>query len=298
MGREPSGHVPGDGLFFALAQAVAGLYLTGSRPEAGDAESAREALTRMHDHDALDFAELAATLQSAPTPTETAEDIVRYVRAQLDADHAAISVVRSRSRIETIAPTDPCVEELDRRQTVLGEGPCYDGAWAGETLTVSDLAEDERWPTWAAETAALGVTSLLASELTTVEGRRIGCISAYWTGRRCFTQDDLAFMAIFARHAALALTRSWNEAGLNTALDTRKVIGQAQGILMERHGLDEARAFEVLRRYSQDHNIKLRDVAAHLIDTRQLPTIATTTLQLPKAERPPSTPFQQEPVRL
>ena len=62
-----------------------------------------------------------------------------------------------------------------------------------------------------------------------------------------------------------------NEAGLNTALDTRKLIGQAQGILMERYHLDEARAFEVLRRYSQDHNVKLRQVAEDLIANRRLP---------------------------
>jgi GAF domain-containing protein len=226
----------------------------------------------MYDHDALDFAELAETLQSAPTPTETAEDIVRYVRAQLDADQAGISVIRSHSRLETIAPTHPLVNELDRLQAKLGEGPCYGDAWPSETLTVSDLAEDARCRTWAAEAIRLGITSLLATELTTAEGRRIGCITTYWTQRRGFTQDDTAFMAIFARHAALALSRAWNEAGLNTALDTRKLIGQAQGILMERHDLDEARAFEVLRRYSQDHNTKLRDVAAHLIETRKLPT--------------------------
>ena len=177
----------------------------------------------MHDHDALDFAELAATLQSAPTPTETAEDIVGYVRAQLDADQAGISVIRSRSRLETIAPTGPLVTELDRLQARLGEGPCYDDAWPSETLTVSDLAEDPRWPAWAAKAKTLGIASLLATELTTVEGRRIGCITAYWTQRRCFTHDDTAFMAIFARHAALALSRAWNEAGLNTALDTRKL---------------------------------------------------------------------------
>jgi len=225
----------------------------------------------MHDHDALDFAELAATLQSAPTPTETAEDIVGYVRAQLDADQAGISVIRSRSRLETIAPTGRLVTELDRLQARLGEGPCYDDAWPSETLTVSDLAEDPRWPAWAAKAKTLGIASLLATELTTVEGRRIGCITAYWTQRRCFTHDDTAFMAIFARHAALALSRAWNEAGLNTALDTRKLIGQAQGILMERHDLNAGRAFEVLRRYSQDHNIKLREVAAHLIEIRKLP---------------------------
>ena len=67
------------------------------------------------------------------------------------------------------------------------------------------------------------------------------------------------------------MSQSLNEEGLNLALDTRKVIGQAQGILMERYNLDEPRAFEVLRRYSQDHNLKLRHVAEHAVTRRQLP---------------------------
>lgn len=230
----------------------------------------------MHDHDALDFAELSATLQSAPTPTETAEDIVRYVRAQLDADHAGISVIRASDRLETIAPTDPLVEQLDRLQHAFEEGPCYDHGWPpGQTLTRSDLADDDRWPTWAREVAALGIASLLSTEMATVDGRRIGCINTYWNQRRNFTQDDVAFIATFARHAARALAIAWNEAELNTALDARKLIGQAQGILMERLGLAPDRAFEVLRRYSQDHNVKLRDVAAHLIASLELRAIAT-----------------------
>jgi len=238
----------------------------------------------MHDHDALVFAELAASLQSAPTPTETAEDIVRYVQAQLDADEAAICVIRSRKQLKTIAATGPLVEELDRLQSEFGEGPCHGDARPGQTLTAPNLAEDNRWPTWATKATALGIASLLTAALTDVEGRRIGSISTCWTQPRRFTQDDIAFMAIFARHAALALSHAWNEAGLNTALDRRKLIGQAQGILMERHDLDETRAFEVLHRYSQDHNIKLRDVATYLIETRQLPTI-TTTLQLPTGDK-------------
>jgi AmiR/NasT family two-component response regulator len=76
---------------------------------------------------------------------------------------------------------------------------------------------------------------------------------------------------IFARHAALALSGAMNEAELNVALDSRKLVGQAQGILMERYGLDEARAFAVLRRYSQDHNLKLRRVAEYLVSHRRLP---------------------------
>ncbi len=55
------------------------------------------------------------------------------------------------------------------------------------------------------------------------------------------------------------------------ALEGRKRIGQAQGILMERHSLTEDQAFAVLKRYSQDNNVKLRDLAVHLVETHHLP---------------------------
>ena len=190
---------------------------------------------------------------------------------QLDADHGGILLIRSGGRLETVAASDDVVEESDRLQDELDEGPCRDSSWHRETLLSSDLVADARWPRWAAKVAGLGIASVLAVELTSVEDRRIGAINLYWTQRREFTADDIAFANIFARHAALALAQSMNEAGLNTALDTRKLIGQAQGILMERYNLDEARAFEVLRRYSQDHNVKLRRVAEDLIANRRLP---------------------------
>jgi GAF domain-containing protein len=222
--------------------------------------------------DALEFAKLAEALQAAPTPTETAQEIVEYVRGQLDANHAGLTLILPRRRLKTVAATDELVEHADRLQYELDEGPCRDSSWHRETLLASDLGTDQRWPQWAAKVSGLGVASVLAVELTTVEDRRIGSINVYWTRRRDFTPDDVAFANIFARHAALALSMSMNEAGLNTALDTRKLIGQAQGLLMERYHLDEARAFEVLRRYSQDHNVKLRRVAEHLIETRRLPS--------------------------
>jgi AmiR/NasT family two-component response regulator len=81
----------------------------------------------------------------------------------------------------------------------------------------------------------------------------------------------VAFVSIFARDAAIALAESLRETGLYMGMDGRKLIGQAQGLLMERHGLDATEAFEVLRRYSQDHNIKLRYVAEQLLAARQLP---------------------------
>jgi GAF domain-containing protein len=223
--------------------------------------------------DAMEFARIAQSLQAAPTPMETAEQIVDYVRDQLDADHAGITLLRSRGRLETIAATDAMVEQADALQYALNEGPHRDNSWHGETLIVNCLAGDERWPRWAARVGALGTSSVLAAELTTVEDDRIGSINVYWTQAHAVSADDVAFVNIFARHAALALSWALNEAHLNVALDSRKLIGQAQGILMERYGLDEARAFEVLRRYSQAHNLKLRNVAECLVSTRKLPTL-------------------------
>jgi GAF domain-containing protein len=218
------------------------------------------------------FAELATALQSAPTLVQTAEQVVGFAVHQLDADCGGIVLIHRGGRLETIAATDPLVQQIDALQDELQEGPCRDSSWHGEALFVADLRSDARWPRWASKVAELGITSLLAVQVRTHEGRTAGSINLYWLQPRVMRSDDAAFANIFARHAALALSASLEIAQLSVALDGRKLIGQAQGILMERHGLDEPHAFEVLRRYSQDHNLKLRKVAEYLVSTRKLPT--------------------------
>ena len=53
--------------------------------------------------------------------------------------------------------------------------------------------------------------------------------------------------------------------GLQVALASRHVIGMAQGILMQRYGVDEAKAFAFLSRTSQQENVKLREVAQRIV---------------------------------
>jgi AmiR/NasT family two-component response regulator len=55
------------------------------------------------------------------------------------------------------------------------------------------------------------------------------------------------------------------ESHLLEALQTRELIGQGIGIVMERYGLRADRAFDYLSRVSQSSNTKLRDVAADLV---------------------------------
>lgn len=61
------------------------------------------------------------------------------------------------------------------------------------------------------------------------------------------------------------------EQQLLRAIDSRDVIGQAKGILMERMRLDAEGAFALLRRTSQHLNTKLIEVAEHLARTGELP---------------------------
>jgi GAF domain-containing protein len=222
------------------------------------------------DFNPSEFAGLAESLHSAMTPVETAEEVVDFAVSELDADSGGITVVLGGG-VESLAASDAQAEKMAALQVDPNEGPWRDSARHEHTLECPNLTEESRWPRWAAQALTLGVRSMLTTDMTDMEGRRIGSLSLYWRRPRNFTASEVAFVEIARRHAAVALANSLNVTQLNVALDTRKRIGQAQGILMERYGLDEARAFEVLRRYSMDHNIKLRQVAEDLVSSRQLP---------------------------
>lgn len=221
---------------------------------------------------ARELAALVERLHGAPDTVETAQQVVAYAREQVGADWAGITLIRKGGRLQTVAPTDALVEQADAWQYTLREGPCHDSAWQGETLVSQDLAADPRWPRWALKAADLGIASVLGAGLTSkADGRRMGALNLYWSRARIFSSDEVALAHLISRHAAFALDSTLTVEGLSTALDGRKRIGQAQGILMERHQLNEDQAFAILRRYSQDNNIKLRELAEQVVTTRKLP---------------------------
>jgi GAF domain-containing protein len=142
-------------------------------------------------------------------------------------------------------------------------------------VLIRDTLTDTRWPQWAAKVAGLGVRSVLDVPLATRrDSRTVGVLGLYNDRADAFSADDEAVAHILARHASVALATARHEENMAQAVDARKLVGQAMGILMERFDLDADRAFAVLRRYSQDNNKKLRDVALELIQTRRLPGYA------------------------
>jgi len=73
---------------------------------------------------------------------------------------------------------------------------------------------------------------------------------------------------VLAAHAAAAVLTSQHDQQMQAALSTRDRIGQAKGIIMERYDVDDIAAFDMLRRLSQETNIKLTDIAQQVISTR------------------------------
>jgi GAF domain-containing protein len=216
------------------------------------------------------FAELSEELSSAPDGDLTFQRVVdRALEVVPGCDHCGLHLRKRRGKAESATATDDIAAEADRIQDELQEGPCVDAAFQEENFVVHDLRTETRWPTWAARASALGIRSSMSIRLT-ANDVTIGALNFYSDQPGTFDGDqDIAL--IFASHAAAAMTNARLVDGLRTALDSRHAIGIAQGVLAVRYDISYERAFQVLHRYSNDHNIKLRDVAEQVLETRSLP---------------------------
>jgi GAF domain-containing protein len=225
---------------------------------------------------AEEFARLAIDLHEQPGVPETVDVVLQYALGAVGADTGSVMLLRNGGRaVEIAGTTDPSATRADHLQLDTGEGPCLDAARdETDSTVISDTRTDERWPVWCKRVAGeVGIGSVLSVQLGTPKDRA-GALNLYAGQPGRFDADDQAVAHVLARHAAVALARSDRVAHLWQAIDARKLIGQAQGILMERFDLDADQAFAALRQYSQDNNLKLRDVAQRLVDTRRLPDTA------------------------
>jgi transcriptional regulator with GAF, ATPase, and Fis domain len=203
----------------------------------------------------------------------TMEAIVQSARRSLSGvDHVGVSLVHRGGGIETVAGTDPLVWELDSLQYELGEGPCLDAIQAGPLTVANHLRHDPRWRRYVPCAVERGVTAQMGVRLY-VETETLGGLNLYSTSTEVIDPELQDLAKLFAAHATLALGKARQEEDLNAALATRKVIGQALGMLMERYQLDEDRAFQFLVRVSQASNVKLRDIAQELVDQRNTDAI-------------------------
>ncbi|MDN5914518.1 MAG: ANTAR domain-containing protein [Pseudonocardia sp.] len=100
------------------------------------------------------------------------------------------------------------------------------------------------------------------------DGLAPGAVNLYSTRRDGFGHSDRVLGEVFAMHVGVTVYGAHAVANLRRAVETRDVIGQGKGILMERFGLSSGAAFDLLVRTSQTRNVKVRDVAQWLVNER------------------------------
>ncbi len=188
----------------------------------------------------------------------------------------SVTIVADK-RPTTVAATGDIAQLLDRTQYRHGSGPCLTAATTGRPAEIVDTASAVEWADFAAEAAASGVESVVSFPLPARE-KVAGALNVY---ARRFSVADRRIHGLLSRFADYAVVPVSNmylyesaverAEHLATALDSRAVIDQAKGILMERFRLTPDQAFQALTRVSMETNTKVRDIAERFVATGDLP---------------------------
>ncbi|MFR9806790.1 GAF and ANTAR domain-containing protein [Pseudonocardia sp. RS010] len=167
------------------------------------------------------------------------------------------------------ATGDPLGKLACALQTRLAEGPGPDALRDGVPAVARDLRAAEvtgRWPAFAGPAVRLGLRSVAAVPLPGVSRRPTAALLWHATTPGALGATELVSARLCAAQASVALTWALQSENLVRALASRDLIGQAKGVLMHAHGVDEQAAFEMLRGRSRDTNTKLVEVARRAVE--------------------------------
>ena len=189
-------------------------------------------------------------------------------------DEASVTLVRGR-RAHTAAFTGDLALNMDERQYGQGTGPCLDAATTAATVSLPDLAREQRWPHYIPAALGAGVRSSMSVGLP-VHETVAGALNLYATKPDAFDEDAVLLAQTFSGYAAVALanahlydTTVTLAQHMQSAMENRAVIEQAKGIIMAQRRCTPDEAFAALSKLSQDTNRKLREVAAALVHDAQ-----------------------------
>jgi hypothetical protein len=212
------------------------------------------------------MADAAKATDSPGDITQTLDVLCRGAKETVPGiDSVSVTLRHPDGTFETVAATDSLSAECDRLQYEVGEGPCVDAA-SGKGLVLSvDVGSDPRWRRYGP--LAAGRFSVMAQFAYTMFAAQhtFGGLNLYSASAVALDAEALALAEMFATQGAVAMGHKRTVDELSEGLETRQVIGQATGLLMERYGLDASGAFQFLTRMSQASNLALRLIADEIV---------------------------------
>lgn len=183
----------------------------------------------------------------------------------------AVTMTVAEAGSVTAGASTELAREVDALQYRLGQGPCLDALSGRGGRYVPDLGAETIWGDYGPGAAALGARCCLSVPVT-VDGVVTAVAKVYATVVDGLSDEQRRIGVDMATEAAggIGLGRRLATTSVElddrvSAMDNRHVIDMAVGVLIERMKIGAAEAFELLRRQSQDSNVKVRAVAVQLL---------------------------------
>jgi GAF domain-containing protein len=227
------------------------------------------------------FVGMASDLFASRGLAETLNTVVGVARRTFGCDGAGVVLTAAGGFVATAASTAGATQ-ADALQVEHHQGPGIDAINARQPVVSAELRFDSRWRFWAPQAADLGFRSVLS--LVLADGDPFGAMNLYSRRPSFFRHQSLTSGLGFVQQAAIAIAVAVEREQLVRARDSRGIIGQAQGILMERYDISADQAFAVLRRYSSHLNQKLRLIAQRIVSDRGLPELDLMGARNPGSE--------------
>lgn len=182
-------------------------------------------------------------------------------------DHVSLMLRRGAGTI-TAAASDDVARQVDTLERALGEGPCVDAIAEDSAYLDSDLTRNPTWPRLAQRVLAETPVRGAAGFCLAIGPDEIGALNMFSDTPGGLTEDAVhagMLLASFVSVALYAAAQRGSAATLREGLVSNREIGKAVGLLMAFHKISDEQAFELLRKASQDMNLKVAEVAREVV---------------------------------
>lgn len=141
----------------------------------------------------------------------------------------------------------------------------------GEPIKVADVRKDAQYqfPDIAKKE---GIVSMLSVPMM-VKGKAIGVVNSYTAHKHNFAEDEISILQAVANQAAVAIenTKLMEESlAAREALETRKLVERAKGILMKGNHIDEDKAYRLIHKKSMDSRKTMKEIAEAILMSEEL----------------------------
>jgi hypothetical protein len=219
------------------------------------------------------FMSLAEIAREVSTPKELYAAIcVAATLTVPGCDHASL-MIRRNGVYSTAAVSDATARQIDKFELAQGSGPCIAAIEECTAQIQTDLTASSRWPSLAsrvlAETPVRGALSVRLP----LDRARAGALNLFSDKPNVLNERSVecaVVLGAFATVATDAVAQGEDAASLRRGLASSRAIGKAIGMLMVLNDVSDEDAFGLLRRISQETNVKLADVAADIVRKRSL----------------------------